>query len=479
MIRVLAVASEIFPLIKTGGLADVTGALPAALAPHDVKVHTLVPGYPAILQHLENPSLVRAETAYFGGSATILHGVAGGLDLYVLDAPHLFDRPGNPYTAPDGADWPDNAQRFAALAHAGFLLATSGRADLRPDLVHVHDWQAALLPAYLHYAGSAVPSVMTIHNIAFQGVARASLLETLRLPAGSFAIDGVEYFGSIGILKAGLQFASRITTVSPTYAAEICTPEFGMGLDGLLRMRASILSGIANGIDTTVWNPAADPALPASFTAQNLAPKRQAKAALQSRFNLKRDPQAPLFGVVSRLSHQKGLDVLLDCLAALTGAGAQLALIGAGDEALQMGYTRAANANPGQIGVRLGYDEATAHLIQGGADAILVPSRFEPCGLTQLCALRYGSIPVVSRVGGLNDTVIDANVAALAAKVATGIQFSPVTAQGLTTAMARTLALFRQPAIWRMLQENAMRCDVSWAEPAKAYARLYRDLVQL
>jgi starch synthase len=475
--RVLAVVSEIFPLIKTGGLADVAGALPAALAPHGVEVRSLVPGYPAVLGQLKNPEIIVAEDSYFGGPASILQGTAAGLDLYVLDAPHLFDRPGNPYIAPNGVDWPDNAQRFAALAYAGFLLATSGRRYVAPDLVHVHDWQAALLPAYLHYAGSAIPSVLTIHNIAFQGQAPAGLLETLKLPSRSFSVDGVEYFGSIGMLKAGLQFASRITTVSPTYAAEICTPEFGMGLDGLLRARQSVLAGISNGIDTTVWDPETDSALPASYTARNPGPKRQAKSALQRRFNLDRNLQAPLFGVVSRLSHQKGLDVLLDCLVTLIGAGAQLALIGSGDENLQADYTRAAQANPGRIGVNLGYDEATAHLVQGGADAILVPSRFEPCGLTQLCALRYGSIPVVSRVGGLNDTVIDANLAALSAKVATGIQFSPVSPQGLNTALTRTLALFKQPDIWRRMQLNGMRSDVSWAEPGKAYARLYGELL--
>jgi starch synthase len=479
MIRVLSVASEIFPLIKTGGLADVTGALPAALAPHGVEMHSLVPGYPLVLRQLGNAQPVVEEKAFFGGAATILAATVAGLNILVLNAPHLFDRPGNPYVAPHGAEWPDNPQRFAALSYAAFLLATGAVPNLQPDIVHVHDWQAALVPAYLHYANAAIPTVITVHNMAFQGLAPASLLETLRLPPQSFSIDGLEYFGAIGTLKAGLQFATRITTVSPTYAAEICTVEGGMGLDGLLRARAGILSGIVNGIDTAIWNPAADPALPAGYTAKNLAAKKKAKAALQSRFSLALTPQAPLFGVVSRLTHQKGLDVLLEALGAITAAGGQLVLLGSGDYNLQIGFTNAAQAHPGQIAVQLGYDETAAHLVQGGADAILVPSRFEPCGLTQLCALRYGSIPVVSRVGGLNDTVIDANSAALAAKAATGIQFSPVTPQGLGTALTRTSALYKQPRIWRMLQQNAMRTDVGWNEPAAAYAQLYKEVARV
>ena len=470
--------SEAYPIIKTGGLADVAGALPAALLPQGVQVRTLLPGYPAVMQALSDAETVLREPAYFGGDARILAGVAGGLDVFVLDAPHLYDRPGNPYTRPDGQDWPDNPRRFAALAHAAALLAQGGAPGYLPDIVHAHDWQTGLAPAYLTLAGGPRPAtVFTIHNLAFQGQVPAYLLSELRLPASAYTPDGVEYYGAIGMLKAGVRFADRITTVSPTYAAEICTPAGGMGMDGLLRDRAAALTGILNGIDTSVWDPQTDPSLPARFGPGARTNRAASKAALQARFRLAPSRSALVFGVVSRLSHQKGLDLLLACLPDLLAEGAQLALLGAGDADLQAAFTAAEAANPGRIGVELGYDEAAAHLVQAGSGAILVPSRFEPCGLTQLCALRYGAIPVVSRVGGLADTVIDANAAALAAGVATGVQFAPVTAEGLRTAIRRTAALWQRPQAWSVMQTRAMRTDVGWTEPGRAYAEIYREAI--
>jgi starch synthase len=479
MIRVLSVASEIFPLIKTGGLADVVGALPAALAPHGIEMHSLVPCYPAILKGVQAATTLYDEADFFGGPATIIAGEAAGLKIFALDAPHLFARAGNPYLAADGRDWQDNAQRFAALSYAAFLIGRGAIKTFSPDIIHAHDWQAALAPAYLHFSEGPRPAtIITIHNLAFQGLAPPYLLESLRLPPQAYTIDGLEFFGSISALKAGLAYADRITTVSPTYAAEICTPDGGMGLDGLLRARQNILTGIVNGIDTSIWDPANDLALPAAYSAQSPGPKKHAKSALQKQLVLEQNENALLFGVVSRLSHQKGLDVLLDSLGTLLDTGAQLALLGSGDRALQEAFLAAAGRNPGRIGVRLGYDEPIAHLIQAGADAILVPSRFEPCGLTQLCALRYGALPVVSRVGGLADTVIDANSAALSAKVATGLQFAPVTAAALRSALTRAAALWSRQDDWSAIRQNALRADVSWTEPAKSYARLYKDLAQ-
>ncbi len=471
-VQTLSVASEAYPIIKTGGLADVAGALPAALQPHGIQVRTLLPGYPAVLQALSSAETVLSETAYFGGDARILAGQAGGLALFVLDAPHLYARPGNPYTMPDGQDWPDNPQRFAALAYAAALIGQGRVPGYTPDVLHAHDWQTGLAPAYLALAGGPRPAtVFTIHNLAFQGQVPASLLAELRLPAHAYTMDGVEYYGAIGMLKAGIRYADRITTVSPTYAAEICTPEGGMGIDGLLRARAGALTGILNGIDTAVWNPQTDPNLPAPFGAAARANRAASKAALQARFRLTPSRNTLLFGVVSRLSHQKGLDLLLACLPELLAAGAQLALLGSGDAGLQAAFTAAEAANPGRIGVELGYDEAAAHLLQAGSDAVLVPSRFEPCGLTQLCALRYGAIPVVSRVGGLADTVTDADAAALG----TGVQFAPVTAEALRGAITRTLALWKRPQAWSALQARAMRADVGWGGPGQAYAALYRQ----
>ena len=477
-LAVLSVASEIYPLVKTGGLADVAGALPGALAAEGVAMRTLVPGYRAVMAALREAGPVHRMPDLFGGPARILAGVAGGLDLAVVDAPHLFDRPGNPYTGPDGRDWPDNPLRFAALARAAADIGLGRTVLPRPDVVHAHDWQAGLAPAYLHYAGEPRPgTVVTVHNLAFQGQAPAALLGALGLPPASWAFDGVEYYGTIGYLKAGLQLADRITTVSPTYALEIRETEAGMGLDGLLRARASVLHGILNGIDTAVWDPAADPHLPAPFDARHLKPRALAATALRERMGLDPAGEGPLFGVVSRLSWQKGLDLLHAALPALVRAGAQLALLGAGEPALEDGFRAAAQAWPGRVACRIGYDEGLAHLVQAGSDALVVPSRFEPCGLTQLCALRYGAVPVVSRVGGLADTVIDANDMALAAGVATGLQFAPVEQERLEAALLRAIALFHDRPVWRRLQKNGMSADVSWRLPARRYADLYRSLV--
>jgi starch synthase len=318
--------------------------------------------------------------------------------------------------------------------------------------------------------------VMTVHNLSFQGQFPRELLEAIGLPPHAYAMDGVEYHGTIGYLKGGLALADRITTVSPTYAAEIRTPEGGMGLDGLLRQRADVLTGIVNGIDDNVWDPAVDPHLASRFDARHLARRAANKAALQARFGLDVEPATFAFGVVSRLTLQKGMDLLQAALPAITGTGAQLALLGSGEPAFERDFAAAQKRHPGRVAAVIGYDEALAHLLQGGVDALLVPSRFEPCGLTQLCALRYGAIPVVARVGGLADTVIDASEMALAAGTGTGIQFAPVTRENLEFAIGRVLALARDRTAWRRLQRRAMAADVGWARPAKRYAALFREL---
>jgi starch synthase len=472
LLRVLAVASEVFPMVKTGGLADVAGALPLALAAEEVETTTLLPGYPAVIAALEGAEAVHQDPALFGGPARLLRGQAAGLDLLVLDAPHLFNRPGNPYTQPGGADWPDNAARFGALANIAAFVARGGIAGFVPDVLHCHDWQAGLAMAYLHFSPGRRPgTVMTVHNLAFQGLFPAGLLGALGLPGEAFAIDGIEFHGMIGYLKAGLALADRITTVSPTYAAEIQTPENGFGLDGLLRARAGVLHGILNGIDDAVWNPAADALIAAPFS--DAAGRNKNKAAIQARFGLAAAPERPVLGVISRLTWQKGLDLLLEAMDEVIGLDAQLVVLGTGEPGLESGFAAAATANPGRVGCVIGYDEGLAHQMQAGIDALLVPSRFEPCGLTQLCALRYGALPVVARVGGLADTVIDANEAALASGAGTGVQF-PVGA--LRPALRRTAALWAQPEVWKRLQSNAMRADVSWRRPAAQYAALYRGL---
>ena len=474
-LRVLAVTSEIYPIIKTGGLADVAGALPTALRAYDIETRTLVPGYPDVIRALPAAQELLRWPEFYGGPIRLLGGSHEDLDLFVLDAPHLFARPGNPYVTPDGKDWPDNGVRFAALSKMAAEIGRGAIPSFVPDIVHAHDWQAGLAPANLHYANGRRPgTVMTVHNLAYQGQFPREMLERFGLPPEAFTLHGVEYYGTISFLKAGLQFADRITTVSPTYAIEIQGDEGGMGLGGLLRERSSSLSGILNGIDISVWNPGTDPHIAARFSAHQLESRAANKSALQQQFGLDPSPNALLLGVISRLSWQKGLDLLLESLPAVLDDGMQFALLGSGDADLQDRYRAVAKANAGRIAVVIGYDEALAHLIQAGADALVVPSRFEPCGLTQLCALRYGAVPIVSRVGGLADTVIDA---AEAGGTATGFKFGPVTTENLAAALHKANVAFSDKPAWRRLQHTGMSTDVSWRNRASQYAALYRDVV--
>lgn len=477
-IAVLSVASEAVPLVKTGGLADVVGALPEALAPHGVATTTLLPGYPAVTATLgKKPKVLHTWDSLLGEPARLLAGKIGAHPLLVLDAPSLFAREGGPYVDATGRDWPDNWKRFAAFGRAAADVAGGAVKGLAFDLIHAHDWQAGMALAYQRFvpAGPQLPSVITIHNMAFQGHYGADLFPALGLPPQAMAIDGIEYHGGISFLKAGLAAASRITTVSPTYAREIREPGFGMGLEGLIRAREGDVSGIVNGIDPAVWNPASDPALKAAYSARALAKRAANKRALEAEFGLEKG-DGPLFIVISRLTWQKGMDVLLEAADHLVGIGARLALLGSGDAALESGFHAAAARHPGRIGVRIGYDEALSHRMLGGGDAILVPSRFEPCGLTQLYGLAYGCVPVVSRTGGLADTVIDANLAARQAGVATGVQFDGVRWQTLADALSRTVQLFHNPPAWRSLQRAGMGADFSWTGSGEAYADLYKSL---
>jgi starch synthase len=478
-IAVLSVVSEIYPLIKTGGLADVAGSLPAFLKPEGIAITTLVPGYARLLAKLGPAEVIHTFSDLFGGPARLLRTEVRGLDLLVIDAPHLYDRPGTPYSNADGDDWPDNAIRFGALSAVGAALGLGEVPAYCPDIVHAHDWQAGLTPAYLHYRSAGGPraaTVMTIHNLAFQGQYPPELLPVLGLPPDSLGVGGVEYYGGIGFLKAGLQFADRITTVSPKYAEEICTLEGGMGLGGLLRDRIGDLQGILNGIDESVWDPSEDDLIAAKFDRLHIKPRRINKLSLQRRVGLREDTDVLLLGVVSRLTWQKGIDILLDALPLILGTGAQVAIIGQGDRPMERAVRDAVTAYPGRVGCVIGYDEELGHLLQAGADALLLPSRFEPCGLTQLYALRYGCVPVVARVGGLSDTVIDANEMARAEGIGTGIQFHPPTVEMLESAALRVAALWKKPALWRRIQRNGMRTDVSWRRSARLYAELYREL---
>ena len=476
--KVLSVASEIFPLIKTGGLADVAGALPAALKPKGVEMISLMPGYPAVMTALEDAEPVFLYQNLYGGAAGLVRGKAKGLDVIVLDAPHLFGRPGNPYLGPDGKDWPDNGKRFAALSRAASDIGEGKVKGFTPDILHLHDWQAALAAANVRYAsGPRKPkSLLTVHNIAFQGNFGSQLFGDLGLPAHAYAVDGVEYYGGISFLKGGLACADAISTVSPTYAHEITTPEYGMGLDGLLRQRRSALTGIVNGIDTDVWNPDTDTDIAQPYNAKTLDKRITNKRALETRLGLDKD-DGILHGVVSRLTFQKGLDLLAEHLDWLVASGARVALVGTGEPGLEAAYREAAAKHKGRVGISFKYDEPLSHLVQAGADTMLVPSRFEPCGLTQLYGLRYGCVPLVGRTGGLADTVIDANEAALGPGVATGLQFSPITSANLQSSLERAARLFANKPVWTNMQKRGMAQDVSWHHSADAYVQLYKSLL--
>jgi starch synthase len=475
--KILSVSSEIYPLVKTGGLADVAGALPLALRPLGIETKTLIPGYPAVMAAVQDRVKCCAFDNLLGEKAEIFEARHEGLDLLILDAPALFDRQGGPYLDPTGKDYPDNWKRFGALSLAAAQICVGKIPGWQPDLLHAHDWQAAMAPVYMRYAETPeIPSLLTIHNIAFQGQFSGTIFKGLQLPPHAFHMESIEYYNDICFLKGGLLTATALSTVSPSYAEEILTPQFGMGLDGVISSRASALHGIVNGIDTTVWDPKTDPMLHDNFTAATLKERAANKASVADHFRLDHD-DSPLFCVISRLTWQKGIDLLVEMVDEIVALGGRLAVLGAGDIALEGALLAAASRHPGRVGVAMGYNEPLSHLMQAGSDVIVIPSRFEPCGLTQLYALRYGCVPLVARTGGLNDTIIDANPAAIAAHAATGVQFSPVTADGLRRAIHRTLRLYNQPKLWTQMQKQGMKSDVSWEKSASLYAALYARLI--
>jgi len=479
MIEVLSIASECYPLVKTGGLADVVGALPKAMAPLGVAMRTLVPGYPSVMGQMTDVRVAAELPDFFDGWAKLLWARAGGLDLVVLEAPHLYDRPGNPYVGPDGADWADNWKRFAALSFAAYELGRGIADGYRPQLLHCHDWQSGLVPAYVAFnAPIRSKTILTVHNLAFQGRFGWDIFPQLRLDHPAANESAIEFYGGISFLKAGLQCADALTTVSPTYAHEITTEAYGMGLQGLLQSRADVLYGITNGIDVAEWNPLTDVALPATYNASTIHQRLANKAALAQAFELEEGP-GPLFGVVSRLTWQKGMDMLAGCIDEIVAHGGRLAVLGSGEVALEQGFKAAAVRHPGKVGIVTKYDERLSHLVQGGADVMVIPSRFEPCGLTQLYGLRYGCVPLVSRVGGLADTVIDANEAAVESGSATGIVFSPATQEALSHAIRRTIQLFGRHKVWSKMQRRGMKSEVSWEASAEKYADLYHNLLGL
>ncbi len=479
MTRILFATSEARPLVKTGGLADVSGALPAALCEIGEDCRLLLPGYHGVLGGVEGarelhrfddlPHPVRLLEADMPDS---------GVALHILDAPHYYLREGGPYQDADGADHPDNAERFGLLSRVAALLA-SPRSPLawRPEVLHCNDWQTGLAPAWLKFAGGGARSLMTVHNLAFQGIFPADWVARLGLPPESFAVEGLEYYGNLSFLKAGLHYADALSTVSPSYAEEIQSEPLGMGLQGLLARRRADLAGIVNGIDTAYWNPRCDPYLPCSYSVRGLSGKKRCKAALQKDLNLEADPAAPLLGMVSRLTHQKGVDLVLEIADRLVRDGAQLAILGAGEAGLEAACRALAQRHAGRAATVIGYDEGLAHRIEAGADLFLMPSRFEPCGLNQMYSQRYGTPPLVHATGGLRDTVVDATPENLAADTATGFVFEAATAAALQATVQRALALYGDAAAWKRLQLAGMRRDFSWEHSAREYRALYRRML--
>ncbi|WP_105565043.1 glycogen synthase GlgA [Microbacterium halophytorum] len=477
--RVLSVASECTPLAKTGGLADVVGALPAALAPHGWRSRVLMPAYPHVRERIGRSRRLWRTDDLFGGPAAVRSCSVDGIDLLLLDAPHLYDRAGGPYGV-DGRDHPDNHVRFAALSWAAARIVVEGLSDRwRPDVVHAHDWQAGLVPSYLKYAGSGTPTVMTIHNIAFQGVFAPDQLDRLRLPTWDFHPDALEYHGLVSALKAGMVHASRVTTVSRTYAEELTTPQFGFGLEGVVAARSARgeMGGIVNGIDTAIWDPSADPHVAEPYSADAPGAKQAARTALLREFGLG-DPDGPLAVVVTRLTHQKGIDLLLEAIPGFVAEGGAVAVLGSGEADYEHGLRELAGRFPGSVGVHIGYDEPLSHRMYAGGDMVVVPSRFEPCGLTQLYGLRYGAVPLVASTGGLRDTVADADADAIASGTATGFVLSQATVQGLAEALDRARSLYADRAAWRRVRERGMRAEVDWSDSGRQYAELFAELAR-
>ena len=484
-LRVLFITPEVFPLCKTGGLGDVSAALPAALRALHTDVRLLLPGYPQVLAGVKYKSKVAEFTALpqFPPatllSARLSLSKAVHIPVFVIDCPGLYRRDGGPYMDEFGRDWPDNALRFGLLSKIGAILASDANPIAwRPHIAHCNDWQSGLTPAYLHFhSGKKAATLMTIHNLAFQGCFPPGSVVQLGLPPHSFDINGVEYYGNLSFLKAGLFYANHITTVSPNYAKEIQAQPLGFGLQGLLSARRSHLTGIVNGIDVNEWDSAADAHLVKNYSSKKLADKAINKSALQQQMGLTVNGDIPLFGVVSRLSHQKGIDVLIQIAPQLVKIPAQLIVLGSDQAQLEHQLAMLAQAHPGAIAVRIGFNEALSHLIEAGADCFLMPSRFEPCGLNQMYSQRYGTPPVVHATGGLLDTVVDCTPQTLADGSASGFVFDTMSGDHLLATIKRAAAAYHDKKIWQRLQKNGVAKDFSWHASAVAYREIYLSLL--
>lgn len=477
--RVLFVSSEVFPLIKTGGLADVGGALPPALAEAGGDVRILMPGYPQALARIEAPQRVASfEDPLTAGETHLVEGrlPGSGVPVLLIDNAQQYQRGGGPYQDEWGNDWFDNGLRFGLLGWVAAALCRDwSPLDWRPDILHANDWQAGLGAAYLRAWGGPRPgTVLTIHNIAYQGTFAPELVGRLELPADMYQPEGMEYYGRMSFLKAGCYYSDKLTTVSPTYAQQIQAPPHGFGLEGLLAHRRRDLVGILNGVDYGVWDPAHDSHLPHRY-GPDLEGKAAVKAAVQAELGLEQS-DAPLFVIVSRLNDHKGMDLVLAAIPFLLRHGGQLAILGTGERWIEDGFRAVSGQHPGRIAARIGYDEALAHRLIAGGDVLLMPSRSEPCGLTQLYALRYGTVPLVHETGGLADTVVDAAYDTLVGGSATGLVFKHADVGGLEWCLERAVQMYHHPETWNRIRANGPRQDFSWRRAAEKYGELYASL---
>ena len=476
--RVLFATPECVPLVKTGGLGDVSAALPAALHAIGVDVRMLLPGYPAVLGAYPQAPEVARFTALGQNMRLRLAALESGVPLYILENAALFDRGGGPYQADDGHDWDDNALRFGVLSRTAALLGSADSPlDWRPTVVHAHDWPAALAPVYLRYSREPrAASLVTIHNLAFQGIFDRERIDPLFLPPEALGLDGIEFYGRYSFLKGGLVYADAINAVSPTYAKEIQGTELGFGLDGVLRSRAADLYGVLNGIDTATWNPQTDALIPQRYGPLTLEKKINNKLAFKQRMGLAGPSDVPLFAMVSRLTHQKGIDLIAEAAEKIVSMPAQLAIVGTGDRALMERLRTLQQRLAGRMGLFIGYDESLAHLLEAGADAFVMPSRFEPCGMNQMYSQRYGTPPVANATGGLVDTVVDDDPLAVGDARATGFLMRSASADALVDAVSRCVAAYREPRQWRTLQLNGMARDFGWHASARQYVEIYRKI---
>lgn len=484
-LRVLFITSEIYPICKTGGLADVSAALPIALQHLQTDIKILLPGYPSVLKGIKYKKAVYEfnDLQHFP-PAVLLSGKlplskTESLSVFVIDCPGLYVREGGPYLDEQGRDWPDNSLRFGLLSKIGAILSSDiSPLKWRPDIAHCNDWQSGLTPAYLHFhPGQKAATVMTIHNLAFQGVFAPGTVIQLGLPPSSFNMEGVEYYGNLSFLKAGVYYAEHITTVSPNYAKEIQSEPLGFGMQGLLKVRNDKLTGIVNGIDTEKWNPETDTYLAKNYSQEKLSDKIVNKKALQQHMGLDIDDDILLLGVISRLSYQKGTDLLIQIAPELVKLPVQLVILGSNHIELEQQLILLAKMYPHAIAVRTGFDEALSHLIEAGADCFLMPSRFEPCGLNQMYSQHYGTMPIVHATGGLLDTVVNYTPSSLKKGTASGFLFHPITVDGLLKAIQFAIDTYQNKKTWRKLQRNAMSKDFSWQASAMAYQEIYRSLI--